>query len=504
MTQPMLAELTTIAATAEEPSFTHANPPKFGGVDPLGLRQVNFDLMDEVLPGLNNIARHIRPFVVVTWAWRRAIELAKAGGREMVDPDLMQDFVDRIEVIYVWSQLLHEAAGTQADLPGRQVLGNLVGAPEYKFGGSAWQKRRKDRRYSTALSAPINYGPGLKMLGWVRPHPKHRDIMEPTEAAIPAVDAFEKQIAGLLEHPAFSEFGSVIVTRDEARSWASAWTLNGPTKEEANVMAALLFGQRSRSRQLAGELILGAASYGSTKKADELRGIMSGPPSSYTPPGHLLKTWADFRHIQMRQLFRLTLEALFYWTLSSLEDKPQSVDSLVELFLSQVPSADASACASDWLKAVMPSGSGPTELITATEVALDSPSGIDLAPITAAALSFCLVDEPQGEGPEERHDRMPISRARREAVARADEPVRAFLRHVFESWILAQHVYWSVGRGLADARAQGKTLMRLRVVLDEAGWELAPGATRGSRPSPTPDRLHTAVSLAEECGLFNI
>src|SRR5439155_3073910 len=112
------------------------------------------------------------------------------------------------------------------------------------------------------------------------------------------------------------------------------------------------------------------------------------------------------------------------------------------------------------------------------------------APITPAALSFCLSDEPQGKGPEERHDRMPISRARREVAARADEPVRAFLRHVFESWILAQHVYWSVGRGLADARAQGKTLLRLRVVLDEAGWGLAPGATRGSRPSPTPDRLH--------------
>jgi hypothetical protein len=199
----------------------------------------------------------------------------------------------------------------------------------------------------------------------------------------PAVDAFEKQIAGLLEHPAFREFGSVIVTRDEARSWASAWALNGPTKEEADVMAALLFGQRSRSRQLAGELILAAASYGSTKNADQLRGIMSGPPSSYTPPGHLLKIWEDFRRIQMRQLFRLTLEALFYWTLSSLEDKPQSVDSLVELFLSQVPSADASACARDWLKGVLPSSSGPTELITAIEVALDSPSGNYLAPTTA-------------------------------------------------------------------------------------------------------------------------
>jgi hypothetical protein len=79
---------------------------------------------------------------------------------------------------------------------------------------------------------------------------------------------------------------------------------------------------------------------------------------------------------------------------------------------------------------------------------------------------------------------------------------RDFVRHVFESWVLAQHVYWSVGRGLADARAQGKTLLRLRVILNEGGWTLAPGASRGSAPRPTPDRLQTMVSLALECGLF--
>jgi len=76
------------------------------------------------------------------------------------------------------------------------------------------------------------------------------------------------------------------------------------------------------------------------------------------------------------------------------------------------------------------------------------------------------------------------------------------IRHVLESWVLAQHVYWSVGRGLADARAQGKTLLRLKVVLDEGGWAPAPGVSAGSVPLPTADRLQTMVSLASECGLF--
>src|SRR5205807_2643211 len=50
MAQASLAELTARAAAAAEPGFTQATVPKLGGVDPLGLRQINFDLMDLVFP----------------------------------------------------------------------------------------------------------------------------------------------------------------------------------------------------------------------------------------------------------------------------------------------------------------------------------------------------------------------------------------------------------------------------------------------------------------------
>src|SRR5580704_12985608 len=106
MPQPSLADLTAAAAKAEEPGFTPESPIRLGGVDPLGLRQINFDLMDQVFPGLNNVARHIRPFVLVAWAWRRANQLAKTQGTRTIPIDQLRDFVDRIEVIYVWSQFL--------------------------------------------------------------------------------------------------------------------------------------------------------------------------------------------------------------------------------------------------------------------------------------------------------------------------------------------------------------------------------------------------------------
>ena len=105
MAKVSLAELTATAAQAQDPGFASASVPKPGGVDPLGLRQINFDLMDRVFPGLNNVARHIRPFTLVAWAWRRTIQLAKQRALDLFLSQ-HQDFVARMEVAYVWSMLV--------------------------------------------------------------------------------------------------------------------------------------------------------------------------------------------------------------------------------------------------------------------------------------------------------------------------------------------------------------------------------------------------------------
>jgi hypothetical protein len=499
MAQLSLAELTARAAAAEEPGFTPATAPKLGGVDPLGLRQVNFDLMDLVFPGLNNVARHVRPFVLVTWAWRRANQLAQSQGRRTIPVDHLRDFVDRIEVIYVWSQLLTDPS---ADLPGSQVLANLVQAKEWTFGGTAWHNRRQTRRYSTALTAPINYGPALKMLGWVQSHPEHPEVLIPIPVATPALDAFEARITDRLNHPAFNKFGSVTVTAAEARRWSNAWALDSPAKAERDVMNEMLFGAGAPvCRQRGGALMLAAAQYCRTIDVEALRAAMAGPPSRFKPPVSLLDTRQAWRTVQVRQLFRLSLEALLYWILTVLGDTPKSTDALVGSFLDRVPGAIKHGAARQWLAAMKPQTTGPTELMAEISTALGS-SANDVPKAIIRGIAFCLAEPPEPENVFQRPDRLPVSRARREAQARENGLVRDFIRHVLESWVLAQHVYWSVGRGLADARAQGKTLLRLKVVLDEGGWAPAPGVSAGSVPLPTADRLQTMVSLASESGLL--
>ena len=496
-----LAALTTSAVAATEPSFVVATVPKLGGVDPLGLRQINLDLMDQVLPGVNNVARHIRPFVVVTWAWRRARQLAQRLGVAKVKVDDLRDFVDRIEVIYAWSQFLRNP---DADLPGRRVFTPLLGADRYAFGGRAWHSFRKSRRYSTAFTAPITYGPSLKTLRWVERHRDDAEVLIPTPASVPALDAFEARIKSRLAHPAFSQFGKVTVTRSEARRWAEAWALDKVTDSEKSVMAELLLGTGApASRRKGCELMIAAVTR--ARKADvvRVRAMMAGlSPSKFIPRADLTGTVEAWRRIQVRQAFRLSLEALLYWVMWQIEQGPLSTEALVGAFLDQVGRPRLST-AREWLNAAGRSGNSPTTLMDRLSQAMEDASQTELASAVADSLAFCIAEAPEHGQIFERVDRLPLFRARREAEAWGKAPTKNFVRHVLETWVLAQHVYWSVGRGLADARARGKTILRLKVILEEGGWTLAPGVSR-VRPLPTRDRLETALTLAAESGLIPV
>jgi hypothetical protein len=293
----------------------------------------------------------------------------------------------------------------------------------------------------------------------------------------------------------------VTVTAEEARAWADDWSLKTVTPAEAKVMAQMLFGgEAPECRQFAGDMILDAISHASTTDAERVRSTLAGRPASFVPPKRLQK---DFRRLQVR-LFRLSLEALFYWTLGNLEGKPKSIDAIVNAFIGELPPIVEGLKAGEWLHGLLASGNGPIELMARIHAAMKDPATKDLAPSIAAALAFCLDGKDDEDKRIERLDRLPLSRARKEADIRADHTVADFLRHVLESWVLAQHVYWSVGRGLADARARAeRAILRLKVILDEGGWTLALGAGRGSPPVPTPDRLYTALTLAGESGLLS-
>ena len=112
---------------------------------------------------------------------------------------------------------------------------------------------------------------------------------------------------------------------------------------------------------------------------------------------------------------------------------------------------------------------------------LDNPSPTNLASTIVDALSFCIAEAPEHGQLFERSDRLPLFRARREAEAWGKAPTKDFVRHVLESWVLAQHVYWSVGRGWrTHAQAGNHSPFKGRSGgggLDLGAWSLTKVAT---------------------------
>lgn len=163
MPKKTLAELLDIGRSSGDPCVVDELRINPGGVDPLGLRQINFRLMDQVIPGFNNVAGRIRPYSLLAWAWHRAAVCAKAQGYKEIEPAKMKDFVERMEFLFVWSQFLINPA---AELPGRDTFLPYLNRSTFRFGDAAWQAICDRRRHSTSLKSALNYGPAVKYLGW--------------------------------------------------------------------------------------------------------------------------------------------------------------------------------------------------------------------------------------------------------------------------------------------------------------------------------------------------
>ncbi len=485
-----LTQFVERSAAADRPALTQIDGmPNLGGVDPLGLRQLNFELMDAVLPGLNNVGQRIRPFVVVAWAARQATRLAEKSAPALASDTLLRDFVDRIEVLYAWSQFLR---GAGAELPGARVLKGFINAERYVFAGKAWETFKADRARSTAFTAAITYGPSIKALGWAGPIAAGRRAWAASELFEPALDAFESTFAEELQHPAFSTLGKVEVDCVDVARWVELWDMDEVTPEEQSAFSESLCGVRANEhRRSTLALLKSVVQSDPDAEFDVIRAAMA----KASPEAPASVAW---RRLQVRQAFRYALESWFYWCLTQLDPSPKSTSQLVDIFRSNAKGWATSETPGSWL-------TPPIEWCPVTMVGEIRAGLVDRRALPEAicrTLALCLSEIDPGERRSGRADRLPLWRARDEASAWQSATPAAFLTHMMETWLFAQHAYWSSSRSLADARAGGKVILRLRVTLDEGGWRLTPLGGIGSEPYPTPDRLETAYWLGEECGFL--
>lgn len=494
-----LQDLLAAASVSTGPAAVPVSRVSPGGVDPLGLRQINFRLMDMVLPGLNNVASRIRPFVLMTWAWRRVWQLVEREGRGGDTDERLRDFVDRIEAIYAWSQFL---VVREPRIPGGQALHSLILSENYRFGGAEWHALRGTRRSSTGLISPLNYGPGLRSMNWLSPAGPP-GVFHANPELNPALDAFEELLKAELDHDAFSRIGEVTVACEDVRRWGALWTLDEPTQIEREASYDRLAGEHAATARRDGFALVRAA-LEVTPREDgytaRVRATMAATASDeWNGNAAVVGVGAVWRTVQVRQVFRLALEAVLHWMVGALDGGPMASTPLARLFLNMTDQETDEGDAESWFSRLTGS-ENPVDHLDAIRDALRGMHDRPLEQTIVEALAFCIAEAPDRAEYFEASERLPLTKARKEfAQWKALTPTE-FMGRVLEIWVLAQHAYWCVGRGLADARGRGKTLLRLKVVMDEGGWTLTPGTRPGNPPIATPDRLESAIGLLSECG----
>src|SRR4026207_2183356 len=87
------------------------------GVDFLGLRQANLDMMAGLIPGTNNVTSYIRPFSLLAWTFWKFYGRGERAGRAQPNSDDMRQFRERIEVLFTWGARLDNTPG----IPGKQA-----------------------------------------------------------------------------------------------------------------------------------------------------------------------------------------------------------------------------------------------------------------------------------------------------------------------------------------------------------------------------------------------
>lgn len=494
-----LQDLLATASVSTGPTAVPVSKVSPGGVDPLGLRQINFHLMDMVLPGLNNVASRVRPFVLVTWAWRRVWQLVEREGRGGDTDERLRDFVDRIEAIYAWSQFL---VLPEPRIPGGQALYPLIASKSYRFGGAEWLSLRRTRRSSTGLISPLNYGPGLRSMNWLLPTGP-QGVFRANPELDPALDAFEESFGAELGDDAFSLIGEVTVDGEDVRRWGVLWSLDAPSQTEQEISYDRLVGEHAVPARRDGFALVRAAYEVASPEhfsAAGVRATMAAAASvEWSASPTLFRIATVWRKVQVRQVFRLALEALLHWMIATLDGGPMASASLACLFLSMTEQGTEELDTASWFDR-MTRPANPVDHLDSLRDALRGTHDRPLEQAIVEALAFCIVEAPDRAEQFEAAERLPLTKARDEyAQWKALTPAE-FLSRVLEIWVLAQHAYWCVGRGLADARGRGKTLLRLKVVMDEGGWTLTPGTRLGNPPIATPDRLESALGLLAECG----
>lgn len=500
--------------TTDGPVFVEPYRPDQGGTDFLGLRQVNVDLMDECLPGINNVSSFIRPFSLISWIYWKFYHLAAASGIETPTDTQLQIFQEKTEVLFTWGHILEGVRG----IPGTDSRPPRSGRVPLDF--ESWKRIPS----STSLMAAVQYGPPAKTsggLGFIEPVPRARGMYRTTGLGIELAEALEASLRGRDSRKLLGTLSHGSADDHDAHELFPAWSILTPTKKEKDAFRLAYFddtsddtGEPLRRRSATLKLILSAlANASGPLTLDQVRYTMFHNPQG--GPKAAKYRWIA---LQVRQAQRLAMETILLW---------------IEERLNRANDRETGTMISKALErrrtlAVLPDGSSvhdirnrlfpkKLELEALLKSSDENPhyclfelmnrirktvgNNADEALLQALrVLYICAEFTDALEETETVTELLQSGGAERVSMAHWRDFMRRcdslgfdeFLRLVFEQYVISQHL------AVAARRFDGGT-QRLRITIEDRGL-----TALVSTPLPlnvTPDRLEAALYLMSDCGM---
>lgn len=482
-----------------------------GGVDYLGLRQVNLSLIQGLMPGLNSNTNRIRPYALCCWIVYKFRELKKGPNFSASE---FTAYKEALEVLYVWS---HKLRGDAMSLPGvRSEPPGTRGPQLLSF--AAWHR-------VPSFFDPVEFGPSLKAelgMGFLEAEPDYYRLTRAGEALAIAFDHVLKK------HSAYGRLANLSLnqaTAKFARDLYPIWSRGKASAKERSIFRRALYdpeavgdespiGLRSRTINLVLNALAALPNGGST---EEIRASMA---TGFTPkrrpipfPRELLATHQRWGVLQVRQAFRLGLESLFGWMehqlLSGRAHSTESIaglmtdrvqvrlkhdgfESLAQMFASM---EEASNTKGLWQAGCQNQSLNLFERIVEAQSALAD--DIDAVPFAAwriLLLTSALTLELAAKG-------TPIHWLARGQVLRVsllhwaefikkriDEGDKLICQQVVETYLVSQHL-----RVATIRRQEGR--QKLRIALEDEGLVSLLPRGKDWRPRVTSDRLSPLLEL---------
>lgn len=470
------------------------------GVDHLGIRQANFDLMDAVLPGINNVTRHIRPFSLMCWVFWKADQFMQQGA---VTPSQVITFQERVEVLFTWG---HKRAGATG-LPGLRAnppAAEPDGSRKLSF--KAWGRNHGN---SSLLSA-TQYGPASKLgLGLNLLEPLSNGLNKVRGHGVKLALALDEKLreAGPLYERLLDTLEERTGTEEDADGLLPFWRVKETTAvERESFLEAFNTPQRAPAIRL--------IKRGLAREPGTLRARIAAVGAEAND-GEERKIGASWLALQIRQVQRFALDALFAaaFDLASERggatideavaqfrsalggnnkiDQPSLIEVRWAAFSKQIGSVD-DLKASLGVDQVCPLAAFDETRQKVWELGVRATLGdiLDLA-ISTARWGLLLGEDTEYQRLAKTGGATRLSLATwgREVERRQKGGDEAFLRWLITDVIISRHVATAAARSVGGAQ-------RLRLVVDD-GRLTRFGGTPGV--PFTADRLDCALSLLKEC-----